>query len=66
VDCNSNFTFNFSSFCKRKNISLTFFSSHSLLLLSPFLLIFYNSDHEENENELDERKLQREDEDGAS
>jgi hypothetical protein len=37
-----------------------------LLLLSPFLLIFYNSDHEENENELDERKLQREDEDGAS
>jgi hypothetical protein len=33
------------------------FSSHSLLLLSPFLLTFYNSDHEENESELDERKL---------
>ena len=37
-----------------------YFSSHSLLLLSHFLLIFYNSDHEENESELDERKLQRE------
>ena len=33
------------------------FSSHSLLLLSPFLLTFNNSDHEENESELDERKL---------
>jgi hypothetical protein len=42
------------------------FSSHSLLLLSPFLLTFYNSDHEENESESNKRKLQKEDDDGAS
>ena len=42
------------------------FSSHSLLILSHFLLIFYNSNHEDNESELDKKKLQREDEDGAT
>ena len=57
VDFNSNFTFNFSSFReKKKYVSLAFFPSHSLFLLSPFLLTSYNLDHEKNESESDKRK----------
>ena len=41
---------------KKKYVSLAFFPSHSLLLLSPFLLTSYNLDHEKNESESDKRK----------
>jgi len=53
-------------FTSRKTFLWPSFSSHSLLILFSFLLTFYNSDYEENESESDKRKLQREDEDGAS